>query len=120
MGELPKPEITQENAFMALNAIACQIGPDDTLSQCWLQLISDYIGTRSPGWQDIGSVPSDGNFMVYTSQNQICFAEFEDGRYTLSGGRRDPKFLNELTHWMPLPPPPSEKDIEDTHGSYTQ
>jgi hypothetical protein len=79
-----------------------------------------------PEWQPINSAPKDGTeILLFCSQRKICYGHCEEAKFTevgtyvsysdgsgswegvdTSGG----EYGNTLvpTHWMPLPPPPSE------------
>lgn len=66
------------------------------------------------GWQPIETAPRDGRRVLVAGGGEILTAEFTNGRFVVSplqsGGDGDWAGLaepwGELTHWMPLPPPP--------------
>jgi len=45
-----------------------------------------------------------GDFLVYDNYTLIAWAFFSSEKRWVSGD----EFLNNVTHWMPLPPPPKD------------
>ena len=68
----------------------------------------------SVGWQDIGTIPEKTRVLVWVTGRQLSGVRFGSA-YRLSDGRlfAKPEGVNgdwskDVTHWMPLPPPPPE------------
>jgi hypothetical protein len=68
--------------------------------------------TPSPVWREIESAPKDGTYLL------LCEA-YDDGSWNMVVGRWDggwwskEPFPHEPTHWMPLPPPPTQEQTDD-------
>jgi len=69
----------------------------------------------SQGWQDIETAPRDGTpFLCFHPDDvfspitgiDLIWWEPGIGRWTMDGDNKVP-FVGEITHWMPLPAPPS-------------
>lgn len=71
-------------------------------------------------WQTIDTAPKDGTAFLGWNPNKSGYVA--DQRYTILHCNGDWKYLScssgyrvfewEYTHWMPLPAPPTQSDIE--------
>ena len=63
------------------------------------------------GWQPIGTAPKDGTNVLAYEDGAVTVLYWDEDRdswfYPYKGGKtRWP----DITHWMPLPPPPTDTD----------
>ncbi len=64
-------------------------------------------------WQDISTAPKDGTTVLcYTNDGyrfpMVCACAFDSGEWWPDSWESPESALNP-SHWMPLPPPPSEE-----------
>lgn len=71
-------------------------------------------------WKTIDSAPDGGSFLVFggtwngeisdTSDNHIALVEYVAGQFTEVGGDYYSSWIQNPTHWMPLPQPPKVEE----------
>lgn len=70
----------------------------------------------TPKWQGMDTAPRDGTKLMLWMKDKIYFGSwFENKTYpTISRWKVElpSSWQDQPTHWMPLPPPPAEREIE--------
>ena len=74
-------------------------------------------------WRDISTAPKDGsrfvatghNYGLYSEGRHACVAQWFRGSWIEASDWNETSELTYLTHWMPLPPPPTPAE-EVEHG----
>ena len=69
-------------------------------------------------WQDISTAPKDGsrfvatghNYGLYSEGRHACVAQWFRGSWIEASDWNETSELTYLTHWMPLPPPPTSAE----------
>lgn len=65
---------------------------------------------REREWRPIGTAPRDGtSIMVWTAYGTITLAEWRGDQFYPWKGSDDEYAEHVITHWMPLPPPPTQE-----------
>lgn len=77
-----------------------------------IEIIRQYISQPAqPEWMDISTAPRDGtDIIAYMPQveSECTFVFWKNGFWHLTyDGKRLAPHVKELTHWMPLPAPPT-------------
>lgn len=66
--------------------------------------ILSILSNEEKGWQDIASAPLDGSeVLTYRKAGLCAVAACWDGEWVVTDGMT----LLDVTHWMPLPSPPT-------------
>jgi hypothetical protein len=62
-------------------------------------------------WQPIITAPKDGDFLLYISNGHISAGRLVNGKFLAADSLGKVSRVGvEATHWMPLPPAPTEKE----------
>lgn len=112
MGESGVKDLATSEAKSAISFLDCMIANGDAHNDTSRAIVKNALSalTSPVGWQDIESAPKDGiSVLVCQSRNGIVKAAYWSQAYnhwSVSAGPMG--YLDEVTHWMPLPAAPTQ------------